>query len=189
MWCASLISLTYAHRTQTRGLSVCCIGLLALGTSTFWFPSWAKNFARVCLCVCESSWFSTLAPSSSVPLMVYSEVQQWWTVKYFVFFLSTSHSGTKDKNTTDVLNKEVWRGRKTEGFYSLYAIHLFVQAYCQIYFYTFWLKQTTTKKKNRWVIEVFGEVMRQSVVVKSVFKNTRVLLICNNVSFYLFLSE
>lgn len=170
---------------QTRGLNVCCIGLLALGISTFWFPSWAKNFARMCVWVfliqhaCVLFIYPTDGIFWSAPMM------DCEVLCFFSFQRVTQVPRTK-------IQQMSWTRKCGEEDARLKVFIFFMQSICfrrLIVKCTFILFDKKKHPKNRWVIEVLGEVMRQSVVVKSVFKNTRVLLICNNVSIYLFLSE
>lgn len=83
------------------GWSIVCFSVHPV-PSTFWLSSWANDsvsavrvFVSVRTCLTWLTWLSMLVSSSSVPLMVHSEVVQWWTVKYSVFFLSLPHSGTQ----------------------------------------------------------------------------------------------
>ena len=82
--------LSCEYRTLTEGWSVLCYSVFAPGHSTFWFSSWANDSVSVCACVWVCSRLSRLVSSSSVPLMVHSEVAQWWAVKYSAVSVSDS---------------------------------------------------------------------------------------------------
>lgn len=115
LWCTSPFSLSCEYRTLTGGWSVLCYSVFAPGHSTFWFSSWANDSVSVCACVCVCSWLSRLVSSSSVPLMVHSEVVQWWAVKYSAVF-SVYDSLRYPRTRKQQMNQGhiVW-GKKNKG--------------------------------------------------------------------------
>lgn len=85
--------------------------------STFWFSSWANDCVSVCACV----------SSSSVPLMVHSEVVQRWTVKYSAIF-SCSDSLRYPRTRKQQMNQGRIKKKK-----KMYAFDFFLQSHLNLF--------------------------------------------------------
>lgn len=121
------LSLCMLNNDRWLKCSVCSL----LHTQHFDSLHWLTILCQ-CVFVYLRAWLNMLVPSSSVPLMVHSEVVQWWTVKYsaiFCFFSSTD-SLRYPRTRKQQMNQGHIERKKNEREYLILFMHLI--SFCSV---------------------------------------------------------